>query len=107
MGVSFEVYIFQHLQLGGGVGIFSYGGHIDYYFWNITKTSPNLSLGFSTIKFASLFSYSYNINTLWLGFHSTDENFKFSAYAGPAHYQADYSDPTYSIYGGLTIGYRF
>jgi len=105
MGVSLEWYIFQHIQIGGGLGLFSIGGHIDYFLGNISKTSPNFSLGFSITEF-SFFNTS-TINTIWLGFHTSSDHFKLSAYAGPAYIQTYLNDPIYSIYGGFTLGYRF
>jgi hypothetical protein len=105
MGVSLEWYIFQHVQIGGGLGLFSIGGHIDYFLGNISKTSPNFSLGFSITGF-SFFNTS-TLNTIWLGFHTSSDHFKLSVCAGPSYILTYYNDPIYSIYGGLTLGYRF
>jgi hypothetical protein len=105
IGPSFEFYILQHIQIGGGLGIFSIGGHIDYFLGNISTTSPNYSLGFTMSEFG-FSSSSASIYSILFGFHLSNDNFKFSAYAGPARF-AEYSDTRYTIYGGLTIGIRF
>jgi hypothetical protein len=105
IGPSLEFYILQHIQIGGGLGIFSIGGHIDYFLGNISTSSPNYSLGFTIAEFGIYSSLS--IYAISLGFHTSGDNLKFSAYAGPASLLTDYDNTIYTIYGGLTIGIRF
>ena len=104
IGVSLDVYFFQHIQFGIGVGILSAGIHLDYFFYHLSKSKHNLSIGGESFIIAMAGSASgYN-----MGYQYTNGHLVFLTHIGV--YRVDSlrpSGPEISPWGGLSIGYRF